>query len=238
MLKDPIFIDDIASVTQLDIMALLWFLCAVIGYDYFANRRYNNTHNLMQTVDRLRVCWMQNMLKRYNRISDATLLGNLLRSIAFFASTTILILVGLISVLGAKKEGMMFVEAIPFSEPSSLFMWEFKIIFLILIFVYTFFKMTWSLRQYNYACILVGAAPSPDMIGDHEAYGNHIGRLVCNAGRHFNLGLRGYYFGMAAVSWFVDSAVFIGVTTLVILVLYRREFRSHTVNNLRELEMQ
>ena len=76
------------------------------------------------------------------------------------------------------------------------------------------------------------------MIEDHDSYGTHIGRLICNAGKHFNLGLRGYYFGMAAVSWFVHSLLFITVTALVVMVLYRREFRSHTVNNLRELNTQ
>ena len=237
MLSDPIFIDEMTSVTVLDAIALAWFVVAWLAYDYFAGRRYSKSRNLMQTVDELRVRWMHNMLKRYNRVSDATLLGNLLRSIAFFASTTILILAGLISVLSAKEEGMLFVEAIPFAQAASVFMWEVKVMLLIMIFVYAFFKLTWSLRQYNYACILVGSAPAPDTIEDHDNYGTHIGRLICNAGKHFNLGLRGYYFGMAAVSWFVHSVLFIAVTALVVLVVYRREFRSHTVNNLRELQI-
>lgn len=237
MLEQTIMIGD-ASTTLIDVIALAWFFAAWFSYDFFASRRYHQTRNLMQTVDDLRIRWMQNMLKRYNRVSDATLIGNLLRSISFFASTTILILVGLFSVLGAKKESMMFIEAIPYAQHSSLFMWEVKVMLLILIFVYAFFKLTWSLRQYNYACILVGAAPAPDMIDDHKGYGTHIGKLICNAGKHFNLGLRSYYFGLATVSWFVHSALFMAVTALVVLVVFRREFRSHTVNNLRELRQE
>ena len=37
---------------------------------------------------------------------------------------------------------------------------------------------------------------------------------------------------MAAISWFLNGWIFILVTAWVVWVVYRREFRSHTVNNL------
>jgi len=104
------------------------------------------------------------------------------------------------------------------------------------IFVYAFFKFTWSLRQYNYACILVGAAPFPnENIGKHEEFAKRAGDLIANAGRHFNMALRAYYFGLATISWFIHSGIFIVMTLWVVLVIFRREFRSHTVNNLSAL---
>ena len=103
-------------------------------------------------------------------------------------------------------------------------------------FVYAFFKFTWSLRQYNYACILVGAAPFPnENIGKHEEFAKRAGDLIANAGRHFNMALRAYYFGLATISWFIHSGIFIVMTLWVVLVIFRREFRSHTVNNLSAL---
>lgn len=224
-------------VAGIDIIALVWFIAAWVAYGVIFDKRYHTTPNLMHTMDAMRMRWMQEMVKRDNRVNDATLIGNLLRSIAFFASTTILILIGLFTLLGAKQQAIGLIGSIPYAMNASPFMWEIKTILLVMIFIHAFFKLTWSLRQYNYACILVGAAPNP--ISNPEVlreYGNRAGMLISNAGRHFNKGLRAYYFGMAAVSWYIHALLFIGVTALVVWVLYRREFRSHTVNNLRGME--
>ena len=45
----------------------------------------------------------------------------------------------------------------------------------------------------------------------------------------FNRGVRAYYFGLAAVFWFVDPWIFSAITTLIVAVLYRRDFRSTTL---------
>ncbi len=52
------------------------------------------------------------------------------------------------------------------------------------------------------------------------------------AGDEFNRGIRAYYFGFAALAWFVSPAVFIGATLLILAVLYRRDFRSQTLATL------
>ncbi|MBN8543359.1 MAG: DUF599 domain-containing protein [Alphaproteobacteria bacterium] len=222
----------------LDIAAALFFFCAWFGYSDYADRQYHRRTNLMRTMDDMRKKWMQEMLLRENRVMDATLIGNLLRSIAFFASTTILILVGIITVLGThNEEGLQLIRAIPFTVGSTAFMWEAKLLLLGIIFVYAFFKLTWSLRQYNYTCILVGATPHPNHIrNEHKEYALRVGDLIANAGRHFNMGLRAYYFGVATVAWFINGAFFIVMTTLVVYELFRREFRSHAVATLDGVE--
>lgn len=228
---------DTQLVSVLDMVALGWFLLVWFGYGYLADKRYHTRRNLMQTMDSMRMRWMQNMVRRDNRITDATIIGNLLRAIAFFASTAILILVGLANLFDRGNDGAALINHIPFAEPTSPFMWETKLILLCLIFIYAFFKLTWSLRQYNYASILVGAAPDPQeedsVLSD---YSYRVGKLISNAGKHFNLGLRGFYFGMAAASWFVHGGLFILMSTLTVAVVYRREFLSHTVNNLRGMD--
>jgi uncharacterized membrane protein len=78
--------------------------------------------------------------------------------------------------------------------------------------------------------VVVGAAPpANERNSSFEEYAQNAGRLVGNAAKHFNMGLRGYYFGLAALSWFVNGYTFILVTSWVIIVLYRREFRSHAL---------
>ena len=124
------------KVLWLDIAALIFFFIAWFGYSSYADRHYNTRTNLMRTMDDMRKKWMQEMLQRENRMMDATLLGNLLRSIAFFASTTILILLGIVTVLGAHSEdGLQLVKAIPFAVGSTPFMWEVKLFLLAMILI-------------------------------------------------------------------------------------------------------
>lgn len=228
---------DQTSILLLDVVALIYFIGTWIGYSYFAEAQYARVPNLMYIMDQMRLRWMQRIMTRPNRIADASLVGNLLRSISFFANTSIFILIGLITILGYRDSAIQMIETIPFAVNASMFAWEMKIFTLIIIFIYAFFKFTWSLRQYNYCCILVGAAPMPDEDEEqHRAYSERAGRVIMNAGKHFNMGMRAYYFGMATISWFLHPLLFIGVTTLVIAITFRREFRSHTLIDLAQLK--
>lgn len=226
------------TILWVDVAALVFFIAGWVGYARYADAQYKSRLNLIRIMDDMRSRWMHRTLQRENRMADATLLGNIMRTISFFASTTILILIGLFTILGAKPDAQEVVRELPFVIGSTPFMWEVKLCVLMIVFIYAFFKLTWSLRQYNYACIIVGAAP-PMEEGNkkqHHEFASRAGYLIGNAGRHFNMGLRAYYFGMAAVGWFLNGFIFIGVTAFVIYVVYRREFRSHTVNNLVAIE--
>ena len=67
---------------------------------------------------------------------------------------------------------------------------------------------------------------------DAEEYATHINRitLIVNFGNgNFNNGLRAYYFGVAALSWFLHPVLLIAVTTAVVYVLHQREYHSRTV---------
>ena len=49
--------------------------------------------------------------------------------------------------------------AIPFGAPVTHVQWEMKVVGLMIVFVYAFFKFAWSYRLYNYVAIMVGGAP-------------------------------------------------------------------------------
>lgn len=211
----------------IDIIAPVWFMLCWIGYSMYAERKGRQHGSLLSATSEYRLNWMRQMLRRDNRMMDATLIGNLLRSISFFASTTIFIVLGLFALLKYRDEASSILVTIPYSTPATPVLWEGKVFLLVAIFVYAFFKYTWSLRQYNYACIVVGAAPfHNDQNADFEGYAQNASKLVINAARHFNMGLRAYYFGLAALSWFINGYAFMLASAWVVLVIYRREFRS------------
>ena len=181
-------------------------------------------------MDRFGREWMERMVERDNRMVDVNVLRNLMRSSQFFASTTMLILGALVALMGYAEKAATVVAELPFGHQVPLRLWELKVLVLLLIFVYAFFKFTWSLRQFGFSSILVGAAGKP--VADPSRYAVDIDRVavvLSFANRNFNQGLRGYYFGVAALSWFLHPGVMIAVTLAVVYVLHQREFRSHTL---------
>ncbi|PZP49523.1 MAG: DUF599 domain-containing protein, partial [Azospira oryzae] len=53
------------------------------------------------------------------------------------------------------------------------------------------------------------------------------------AGDEFHRGIRAYYFGLAALTWFVQPWLFMVATALVIFVLYRQNFASAALKALQ-----
>ncbi|WP_166261192.1 DUF599 domain-containing protein [Marinobacter salicampi] len=221
----------------LDFIALGWFLVCWLGYTEYSRRMAHNRPCLSNTLDMYREDWMRMMLRRDNRIPDATVVGNLERNGAFFASSCLLILAGIITALGYTEEVMNVFEPLPFGSHASREIWELRLVVLLLVFVYAFFKFTWSMRMYNFVAVLIGGAAMPDdpktTPAAREAFAKSAA-TVCNlAGDAFNLGLRSYYYALAVVTWFIHPLLCIGASTLVVMVLYRREFCSDALSALR-----
>jgi uncharacterized membrane protein len=95
------------------------------------------------------------------------------------------------------------------------------------IFVYGFFKFTWSLRQFNYLCALIGSAPLPPVSATQRATtAEATATMLTQAVGSSNAGTRAYYFALAALAWFVHPGLFIAATTWMLGVLLARQLRS------------
>jgi uncharacterized membrane protein len=218
-----------------NLLALLWFLICFKGYSLYATRAALRVHCLANAMHNYRKEWMKRMLTRENRIADTSTISNLERSVSFFASTTLLILAGLITIMGSTEKAIAVISDIPFAAQATIFEWELKLLLLIVLFVFAFFKFTWSLRQYGFAAVMMGGSPQPsdDMVEQaRNAYALRIANMMSLAAGHFNTGLRTYYFCMAVLGWFINAWIFIALSTLVMLILYRREFKSRTLDEM------
>ncbi|MBK7541386.1 MAG: DUF599 domain-containing protein [Candidatus Competibacteraceae bacterium] len=217
-----------AAVPGPDWLALAWFVVCWVGYTVYSKHGGWARRSLMRGTDRLRTVWMERMLERDVRIVDSGLLSTLMQSVSFFASTTILIIGSLIAAFGAIDREMALTANLGFLVAASREVWTLKLLSLLVVFIYAFFKLTWSLRQFNRCAILIGAAPLPGQIDDarRQIWARRLGRLNTLAGDDFNLGLRAYYFGLALLAWFIHPGMFAGASIWVVAVLYQREFTS------------
>ncbi|UCH54339.1 MAG: DUF599 family protein [Pseudomonadota bacterium] len=209
-----------------DVLGLTWFMALWVGYTQYADRYAHRTRSLRSVMHAHRLEWMQRMLTRENRMVDAGIVGSLQQSVSFFASATLLILAGLMTLLGASEKAIVLIHELSFAVQPTLLLWELKLLVLIVIFVHAFFKFTWALRQFNYCSVLIGAAPSPAAAADSDAYARRAAEVSTRASKDFNQGLRAYYLSLAALAWFVNPWAFMLATTLVIGILYWREYYS------------
>ena len=174
---------------------------------------------------------------RENRIVDSAVTQSLSASPSFFASTSILIIGGLLAAMGATEKASGLVQEIPFATRTSALVFDLKLALLAAIFVHAFFRFTWSLRQYSFGAIMVGAAPEAKHFSSttqREVFADRAGRVMGLAAETFNDGLRAYYLSFAAVAWFFSAWAFMAATLAVLVVLYRREFHSEVLLALRE----
>lgn len=208
-----------------DLLGLIWFVLVWAGYTGYADRHIPRERSLRAVMHGHRYVWMQQMLLRDNRVADINILRNLNGGVSFFASTTLLILAGIVSVLGSSDRAIELVRGLPFAARTTLIQWELKLLVLAVIFIYAFFKFTWTLRQFNYCAILIGAAPR----GPDDDYARRTAEVATHASRDFNQGLRAYYFSLAALAWFVSPWLFMAATTVVVVVLYTREYGSRVL---------
>jgi uncharacterized membrane protein len=126
---------------------------------------------------------------------------------------------------------MAVLNEIPLVPHVPPLVWQMKVVLLVVVFGYAFFKFTWSLRQFNYVAIMIGAAPPPAADPDEASlrYAEGAARIASRAAEHYNKALRTFYFGLAALSWFLHPWLLVAVTTVTTLVVYRREFHSHSL---------
>lgn len=222
------------GVTLLDAAALVWFIAAWSGYTFYADRFSDDRVSLMTVMYQYRLKWMQQSLRREVRVGDAALLATLIRSISLFASTSIFIIGGIVAIFGGLDEVQDLTKELIYVAKTSKVMWELKLLTLALVFVYAFFKFAWALRQFNYMIIVMGAFPSPDQADTVEGQriAERAAKVNALAVQTFNRGMRAYYFGLAALAWFLHPWIFAGATLFVVLVVYRREFKSKTLEML------
>lgn len=219
-----------------DWAAMALFFAGWSGYAAFAKRRAALQPSILATTNHWRRQWMLQVTRRENRIVDSGVLQSMAASPSFFASTTILIIGGLLAALGATDKASELVHELPFATRTSALVFDLKLVLLTGVFVYAFFRFTWSLRQYSFGAILVGAAPSPQGFGDdaeRDRYADRAGHVVALAAETFNDGLRAYYLSFAAVAWFFSAWAFMVGTAAVVWILYRREFHSEVLVALR-----
>lgn len=219
-----------ADLQLLDLFALGFFLISWALFEYIADYSSLSRKSLGGLMAQQRKEWMLVMAERELRIVDTSIMSGLLQGTAFFASASILAIGGCFALLGSTDVVLQVYDDLPIAGEVSRRLWEFKILGLAVLFVYTFFKFGWAFRLFNYSGILIGAVPSVENSDRDERHKKAVKAAEMNmiAGRHFTSGLRGIFIALGYLGWFLGPVFFLLTTLFVMVVLTRRQYFSRS----------
>lgn len=214
--------------SPLDFTALAFFVFAWQFLEVLLRLTAWKRPSLSDLMARRRREWMLVAAERDLRMIDTAILNGLQQGAAFFGSTTILAIGGCFALFGSTDQVLQIVSDLPIPTEVSRQIYEIKVFGLTVIFVYAFFKFGWSYRLFNYCSILVGAIPMVKDGSDEERKKAALLAADMNiiSGRHFTAGMRGIFFALAYLGWFLGPFALMGSTLCVVIVLLRRQFFS------------
>lgn len=167
--------------------------------------------------------WVTNATRRESPF-DAILSGNIMGSVSFLASTSVLLVLAVFAVFGQLPTLMETLGTISVDSGFSIGDVQIHLMVMLAMFVLAFFAFTLSLRQFNHYCIMLGALEHDRITSEEEI--DAITRMNALGAKNFNSGIRAYYFSVSTVAWFISEWLAVAACLATVLVLAHREFFS------------
>ncbi|HST92765.1 MAG TPA: DUF599 family protein [Brevundimonas sp.] len=208
--------------TLFDWLALTLFAVCWLGYGPLLNLLARRSGTLNDDMAVVRRVWMTAMAHREIRLVDSQLLGHTINSGGFFASTNLLLIAAVASVLFGGQQALEGFASVGAEDvPARLLTAKLALVLVCL--SRGLLDFIWSIRQLNYALALIGAAPEVNTEADRAALGDAAADLLNPALSAFSQGVRGYYFALAAAAWlFGPQWLALGVTAAFCLLVWRQ----------------
>lgn len=214
MLNDP---------RALDAVAALVFILCWLGYEPALRRFARNRPSINKDLDLVRAAWMRRMLAREVRIMDTNLIGHVLNSASFFASTNLLIIAAAAGLLFGGAGTLDRLREVEILEQAADWLLELKIALVVATLARGLLDFIWSIRQLNYCVALLGAAPERSAGPALEGYWAAATGVLNPAMTFFNRGVRAYYFALAAAAWLIAGwAMALGAVAAFWLLAWRQ----------------
>jgi uncharacterized membrane protein len=211
-----------------DVAALIFFALAWGSYHVAIERGVGARPSLNHIMDSYRCRWMEEMAERDSRIVDSAIMASLQNGTAFFASTSLIAIGAVATLLRTTEDVLRIFSEISVGLVPDRGLFEMKVVGLLVIFGYAFFKFAWAYRLFNYTAILIGATPARTF-HDRAARDQAVRRassMSIVAGTHFTRGQRAFFFALAYLGWFMGPWSFLAATAAVLFGMGKRQFSS------------
>ena len=217
--------DPFSVLGALDALAVALLVAAWAGIGLWIERGVPARPSVTRIMDEYRRRWMREMLTREPRIFDATILNGLRQGTAFFASTCILAIGGVLALVGNTEPLAGVAHDLGEGEVAKV-VWQLKLLLVVAFLAAGFLKFVWSNRVFGYCAVVMSAVPNDPDAPDATELADRAAELNIRAAVNFNRGLRAMYFALAALTWILGPVALILATFATAGTLWHREFAS------------
>ncbi|MDX8351597.1 DUF599 domain-containing protein [Cognatiyoonia sp. IB215182] len=217
--------DHIAALSPLDWVAAGAIVLCWLGIGWLIEHPGAKRPSVTILMAERRRDWMKVFVTRDPRIFDSQILGGLRQGTAFFASTCLLAIGGVLALVG-NTAPLQGVAAEVVDMPVPVLVWQLKLGLVALFLANAFLKFVWANRVFGYCAVLMAAVPNDP--NDPVAYPRaaQAAELNIRAAVNFNRGLHGMYFALGALAWLLGAVALIVATVAVVWIVWSREFAS------------
>jgi len=216
----------LSQLTTLDLFVVGFGLLAAFLIGHVIENPPKSRASVTALMSYYRRTWMLNFVDRDPRIFDSQMLASLRQSTAFFGSTALIAIGGLLAIMGTPDRLLEFTHALTQSQEATALKLQFKLAFAALFLVHAFLKFVWSSRLFGYCAVLMAAVPNDPNHPEAIPRATMAGEINIRAALSFNRGLRAMYFALASLAWLAGAPVLLAAFVITIWMLWNREFSS------------
>ena len=188
----------LSQLTPLDLFVVGFGLLAAFLIGHVIENPPKSRASVTALMSYYRRAWMLNFVDRDPRIFDSQTLASLRQSTAFFGSTALIAIGGLLAMMGTPDRLLEFTHALTQSQEATALKLQFKLAFAALFLVHAFWKFVWSSRLFGYCAVLMAAVPNDPNHPQAIPRAIMAGEINIRAALSFNRGLRAMYFALAS----------------------------------------
>ena len=210
---------------RLDWTAFALFVIIVFSYRTFLAWMLKNKKKklVLGKLQIYRNAWIIAHSKESSNLVVVQTLRNTIMSASFLASTAIILIMGVFSLLSfiSGHQHSDVVTGIFATSDPVVEMW--RVLLIIITLIYTFINFTWYIRDMNYIGFILNIPKEElDFIEGRDSTEMLSNRFL-KAGLRFSMGMRGYYFLMPLFLWLIHPLFMIVSILLVVVILLKRD---------------
>jgi uncharacterized membrane protein len=206
-----------------DLLSLLVSTAMILSYHlYMAYRvRHNPGYTLRSLMATARSAWTRSIMSTGKDILAVQTLRNSTMAAIFLASTSILLIIGVLTLSGqADKLGSTWNVLNP-SGTAMAEVWQFKIVLLLIDLLSAFFFFSLSIRYFNHVGYMINV---PLAMGYRTISVEMVTTQLNRAGAFYGYGMRAYYYVVPLLLWLFGPHLMMGATAALVAVMFRFDY--------------
>lgn len=220
-------LDRLQFFSLLDLAAITFLAVSWVGIGFTIEREGGKRPSVSVLMADYRREWMAQFITREPRVFDASILASLRQGTTFFASASMIGIGGGLALIGNKEQLLGIAQDLSLQNAPAI-VWEAKILVVVLLLANGFLKFVWSHRLFGYCAVMLASVPNDASDPACLPRAAKAAEINITAARSYNSGLRSVYFALGALAWLLGAIPLMMATALTLLILWRREFASHS----------